>query len=99
MVYTRRAGHSADVEEDTDVGLEDGAKCVEEPAMGVDLFLVLLFEAEYELDGDDSAFGAFNFEGRGYGNLDSVFVDVGCYGVVADFGLVVGFDENTSDVS
>jgi hypothetical protein len=33
--------------------------------MGVDFFLVLLFEAEYELDGDDSAFGAFDFEGGG----------------------------------
>lgn len=63
MIDRRRAGHGADVEEDADVGLEDGSEGVEEPAVGVDLLLVFLFEAEDDLDGDDAFFGAFDFVG------------------------------------
>lgn len=68
MVDGRGAGHGADVEEDADVGLEDGSEGVEEPAVGVYLFLVFFFEAEDDLDGDDAFFGAFDFVGGGYGD-------------------------------
>ena len=40
MVDRVGARHSADVEEDADVGLENGAEGVEEPSMRVDLLLV-----------------------------------------------------------
>jgi len=62
MVYRRRARHGTHIEEDADVGLEDGAKGVEEPSMRVDFLLVLFFEAEYDLDGYDAFFCAFDFE-------------------------------------
>lgn len=68
MVNRRGPGHGADVEEDANVGLEDGAEGVEEPAVGVYLFLVFFFEAEDDLDGDDSFFCAFDFVGRGDGD-------------------------------
>lgn len=68
MINGGRTGHGADVEEDADVGLEDGPEGVEEPAVGVYLFLVFFFEAEDDLDGDDAFFGAFDFVGGGYGD-------------------------------
>lgn len=46
MVYGGGPWHGADIEEDTDIGLEDGTKRVEEPAVRVDLLLVFLFETE-----------------------------------------------------
>ncbi len=65
MVYGCGAGHGANVEQDTDIGLEDGAKGVEEPLVRVDFFF---FEAEDE-DWDDAAFVAFQFKSGSYGDL------------------------------
>ena len=62
MVYRRRARHGTHIKEDANVGLEDGAKGVEEPSMRVDFLLVLFFEAEYDLDGYNAFFCAFDFE-------------------------------------
>ena len=58
MVEGFAAGTGAAVEEDADVGLEDGAEGLEEPAMGVDFLLILLFETEDHLTWHDALFGA-----------------------------------------
>ena len=42
-------GFSTGVEQDTDFGVENAAKGVEEPSVGVDLLAVLLFQAEHHL--------------------------------------------------
>ena len=52
MIDRCRARHSAHVEENADVGLQNGSKSVEEPTVGVYLLLTLFFEAEDDLDGD-----------------------------------------------
>ena len=62
MVYRRRTGHSTDIEEDTDIRLENGAKCIEEPSMRVDFLLIFLFEAKDDLHGYGALFCAFDFE-------------------------------------
>jgi len=49
----------ANVEENTDVGLENRSEGVKEPTMGVDLLLVLFFEAEDDLDRNDAFLGTF----------------------------------------
>lgn len=54
MIYTRGSRFGSYIEEDTDVRLKYGSEGVEEPSMGVYFFLVLFFEAEYELEGDYS---------------------------------------------
>jgi hypothetical protein len=71
MVDGGGAGHGANVEQDTDVGLEDWAKGVEEPPMRVDFFLVFFFEAEDDLDRNNAAFVAFQFKSGSYGDLDT----------------------------
>ena len=58
MVEGFAAGTGTAVEEDADVGLEDGAKGLEEPAMGVDFLLIFFFETEYHLTRHDAFFGA-----------------------------------------
>jgi hypothetical protein len=50
MVYRSGTGHSTDVKKDADVGFEDWAKGIEEPAVGVDFLLIFLFQAEDDLD-------------------------------------------------
>jgi hypothetical protein len=40
------ARHSSDIDKDANIGLEDWSESVEEPAMRVDLFLVLLLQTE-----------------------------------------------------
>lgn len=62
MVYRLRTGHGTDIEEDTDMRFQNGAKGVEEPTMGIDLLLLLFLEAEYDLDGYDALFCAVDFE-------------------------------------
>lgn len=57
MVEGFAAGTGAAVEEDADVGLEDGAEGLEKPAMGVDFLLILLFETEDHLTWHDALFG------------------------------------------
>ena len=60
MVYGSRAGRCTNVEEHTDIGLKDGSKSVEEPAMGVDLVLALFFETKNELNRDYTILCALN---------------------------------------
>jgi hypothetical protein len=54
VVYGRRTGLSADIEQDADVRLQNWAKGIEEPPMRVDLFLVLFLKAEDDLDWYDT---------------------------------------------
>jgi hypothetical protein len=62
MINGRWSGHRSDIQEHADVGLEDGTKGIEEPTMRVDLLLVLLFEAENDLNGDDAFLCTFNLQ-------------------------------------
>jgi len=55
------AGHHTDVEQNTYVGLQYWTEGVEEPAMRIDFILVLLFEAEDDLNRADALLGAFDF--------------------------------------
>ena len=57
-----RAGtkHGTDIEENANVRLENRAKRVEEPAMGVDLLLVFLLQAKDDLHGNNTFLRAFN---------------------------------------
>jgi len=58
MVEGVVAGTGTAVEKDADVRLEDGAKGLEEPTMGIDFLLIFLFETEYHLTWHDALFGA-----------------------------------------
>lgn len=91
VIYGGGTRHGTDVEENADVGLEDRTKSVEEPSVGVDLFLILFFETEDDLNGDDALFGSFDFERGSDGYLNGVFVNVGCDVVCADLGLCDAF--------
>jgi hypothetical protein len=51
MVERGRAWHGTDIEKDADIGFEHWPKCVENPSMGIDLLLVSLFQAKYNLNG------------------------------------------------
>jgi hypothetical protein len=57
-----RAGtrNGADIEEDANVRMKDRSKCVEEPAMGIDIFLVLLLQTKDYLHGENSFLRAFD---------------------------------------
>jgi hypothetical protein len=69
-----RAGHGADVEEDADVGFQDRSERVEEPPVRVDLLLVLLFQAEDDLD-RRRFFLRTDFGGGRYGDCGGVGVE------------------------
>ena len=60
MIDRARARPRADVKKDADIWLKNRAKGVEEPAMRIDLLLVLLLEAEDYLHGDDTLLGALD---------------------------------------
>ena len=60
MVDRARAGPGADVQKDANVWLENRSKGIEEPAMRVDLLLILLFETEDNLHRYDSLLGALD---------------------------------------
>jgi hypothetical protein len=62
MVYGRRAWHGAHIKQNAHVRLEDGAKRIEEPAMRVDLLLVLLFETENDLHRNNTLLMIFHLE-------------------------------------
>ena len=78
MVYRRWARHRSHIQEDTHIGLENGAKGVEEPPMGVDLLLVKLLEAEDDLHRDGAALRAFDLHGGGYGDWRRGYISVVC---------------------
>jgi hypothetical protein len=77
MVNGCGTGHGTYVQEDTDVRLKDGTESVEEPAMRVDLFLILFLETENDLDWTCATLCAFKTEFRGDGYLGRVLVNVG----------------------
>ena len=51
-----------DVQQDAYVRLQHRPERVEEPPMRVDLFLVTLFHAKYDLGGNDAFFESFEFQ-------------------------------------
>ena len=63
-VQAFRGRACADVKKDTDIWLEDLSKGVEEPSVGVDLFLVILFHQENDLRRDDSLVRVFEVQVR-----------------------------------
>ena len=65
MINRSRPGHCADIDKNANIGLEDWTKGVEEPAVRVDLFLVLLLQAEQNLNGYVAAIGPLNGKGGG----------------------------------
>jgi hypothetical protein len=60
MINRAWTRHCTDVEQDANIGLEDGAKGIKEPTVGIDLLLVLLFETKDDLDGHNTFLRAFN---------------------------------------
>ena len=52
MVNAGGTRHGTDVEENADVWLKDWTESVEEPSMGIDLFLILRFQHKNYLDWD-----------------------------------------------
>jgi hypothetical protein len=63
MVNRSGSGLGTNVKKDADVGLENGTKGVEEPTMGVDLLLILLFEAKHDLHRNDTLLRALYLVG------------------------------------
>ena len=60
--------HCTDIEQDANIWLENRAKGVEEPTMGVDLFLIFLFETEDDLHGHNAFLRAFELVRRRNGD-------------------------------
>ena len=60
MVDRARAGPGADVQKDANVRLKNRSKGIEEPAVRVDLLLILLFKTEDNLHRDDSLLSALD---------------------------------------
>ena len=69
MIDTRWTWHSTRIQENTNVWFENGTESIEEPSMGVNFFLIFFFEAENDLNRDDSSFGSFDFQVRIDGDL------------------------------
>ena len=65
MVDRARARSRADVQKDANVRLKNRSKCIEEPAVRIDLLLILLLETEYNLHRDDSLLCALDLIGLG----------------------------------
>lgn len=65
MINRSGSRHSSDIDKNANVGLEDRTEGVEEPAMRVDLFLVLLLQAEYNLHRDMATLRPLDTEGGG----------------------------------
>ena len=62
MVDRSGTRHSSDINKDADVGLEDRTEGIKEPAVRVDLFLVLLLQTEQNLHGEMTTFGSLDVE-------------------------------------
>jgi hypothetical protein len=60
--------YSTNVQEDANVGLKNRAKCVEEPAMGIDFPLGFLLQAKNDLYGDNTSVRAFDLVRWGNGD-------------------------------
>lgn len=68
MINRAWTRHRTDVEQDANIGLENGAKGVEEPTMGIDLLLIFLLETEDNLHGHNAFLRAFELVGRRNGD-------------------------------
>ena len=68
MINRAGARHGTDIEENANVRLENRAKRVEEPAMGVDLLLVLFLQTEDDLHGNNTFLRAFDLVRWGNGD-------------------------------
>lgn len=64
VVNGGRTGHGTNIKQHANVGLQDGAKRVEEPSVRVDLLLILLLQTEDHLDRNQSAIRTFDLHGR-----------------------------------
>ena len=62
MVDRRGSRHGSDIEENADIGLQDGAERVEEPTVRVDFLLVLLLQAKDDLDWNVALLRAFDLQ-------------------------------------
>ena len=89
------AGPCASVDQAADVGIKDFAKSIKEPSMRVDLLLVLLLEAEEDLDGRLASFDRHNVVLDLEGHLRRIFVDVGRHVLVVDLLLCNAFLVNS----
>jgi hypothetical protein len=68
MINRAWTRHRTDVEQDANIGLENGAKGVKEPTVGVDLLLVFLFETKDDLHRHNTFLRAFNLVRRRNGD-------------------------------
>jgi hypothetical protein len=68
MINRARARLCTDIEQDANIGLENGAKGVKEPTMGIDLLLVFLLETKDDLHGNNAFLRPFELVGRRNGD-------------------------------
>ena len=68
MINRAWTRHCTDIEQDANIGLENGAKGVEEPTMGIDLLLIFLLETKDDLHGHNTFLRAFELVGRRNGD-------------------------------
>lgn len=87
MVQSGAGGAGADVEQDADIRVERLAEGVKEPAVRVELLLVLLLEAEDHLAGHDALLGALELQVRVERDLRRVLVHVRLDGLLVDVVL------------
>jgi len=60
MINRARARHRTDVQEDANDRLKNGPKCVEEPAVRIDIFLLFLLQAKDDLHGNNTLLRPFD---------------------------------------
>jgi hypothetical protein len=70
MINRARTRHRTDVKQDANIGLENGAKSIKEPTVGIDLLLVLLFETKDDLYGHNTFLRAFDLVRRRNGDCE-----------------------------
>jgi hypothetical protein len=68
MINGAGTRYETNVQEDANVGLKNRAKCVEEPAMGIDPLLRVLLQAKDDLHGDNTSLCTFYLVRRGKGD-------------------------------
>ncbi len=68
MINRARTRLCTDIEQDANIGLENRAKGVKEPTMGIDLLLVFLLETKDDLHGNNAFLRSFELVGRRNGD-------------------------------
>ena len=68
MINRAWTRHCTNIEQDANIGLENGTKGVEEPTMGIDLLLIFLLETKDDLHRHNTLLRAFKLVGRRNGN-------------------------------